>query len=186
MNKENLEFSKTFRNICAIFGHIICKKKHKIGGKWNFGVLDHRHKNLKWQTLKIIVSWNTGGLRDITGRHIKVEPIRNILEKANKKHGYGHAPSNDNFSGIAIIVNKISTILSHEVMIEGRLTHTKLQRLHNSKIYNIFCYYGYIGQKKIYENNIKHVDLDRNKMQNEKLENLYFLGDFNWILDKNS
>ena len=138
---------------------------------------------------KKIITWNTGGLKDITRRQKKVELIRNILEKANETlfiglqethwtedtdvpqlfknlknlywFRYGHAPANDNFSGIAIIVNKIFTIISHEVMIEGRLTHTKLQRLYNSEVYNIFCYYGYTGQKKTYENNIKHVDLAR-------------------------
>ena len=108
---------------------------------------------------KKIVSWNTGGLKDITRRQKKVELIRYILEKANETlfiglqethwteytdvpqlfknlknlywFRYDHAPANDNFSGIAIIVNKIFTILSHEVMIEGRLTHTKLQRLYD-------------------------------------------------------
>ena len=33
---------------------------------------------------KKIVSWNTGGLKDITRRQKKVELIRNILEKANE------------------------------------------------------------------------------------------------------
>ena len=33
---------------------------------------------------KKIVSWNTGGLKDVTRRHQKVEIVRNILEKANE------------------------------------------------------------------------------------------------------
>ena len=33
---------------------------------------------------KKIVSWNTGGLKDITRRQKKVELIRNTLEKANE------------------------------------------------------------------------------------------------------
>ena len=33
---------------------------------------------------KKIITWNTGGLKDITRRQKKVELIRNILEKANE------------------------------------------------------------------------------------------------------
>ena len=64
---------------------------------------------------------------------------------------YGHAQANDNFSGIAIIANKIFMTLSHKVMIEDRLTHTKLQRLHNSEIYNIFCYMFFFYEHNVYK-----------------------------------
>ena len=102
---------------------------------------------------KNIVSWNTGELKDVTRRQQKGEIVRNILEKANETlfialqethwtenadvpqllknlenlywFRYGHAPEDDSFSGIAIIVNKMVTILSHEVTIEGRLTNTR-------------------------------------------------------------
>ena len=54
-------------------------------------------------------------------------------------------------------------------MIEGRLTHTRSERLFNNETYNIFCYYGYTGHRKNYENNIKHINLARDKIQHEKL-----------------
>ena len=70
-------------------------------------------------------------------------------------------------------------------MIKGRLIHIKIQSKATSEITNIFSYYGYHHNKKYDNNQLEaNTNLVNQKINNEKPENIIYLGDFNYVAEK--
>ena len=97
------------------------------------------------------------------------------------------ADENDRSSGICMFINKTETLLEEQHIIIGRLSYVRLQNSANNEITNIFSYYGRSRNSRTeWANSFNEI---RDKVQNNGLENIMVMGDFNFVtsvLDRNS
>ena len=93
----------------------------------------------------------------------------------------------DRSSGICMFINKTETLLEEQHIIIGRLSYVRLQNSANNEITNIFSYYGRSRNSRTeWANSFNEI---RDKVQNNGLENIMVMGDFNFVtsvLDRNS
>ena len=83
------------------------------------------------------------------------------------------------------MINKTHSAPEFHEIIKGRLIHINIQSIATSEITNIFSYYGYHHNKKYDNNQLEaHINLVNQIIINEKLENILYLGDFNYVTEK--
>ena len=87
----------------------------------------------------------------------------------------------DSWSGISAIINKTHSVEEFNEIIKGRLLHIKVANKFSKEITNIFTYYGYQQSQKEDEKLILHINKVDRKINDEKLENIVYLSDFNYV-----
>ena len=90
---------------------------------------------------------------------------------------HSFAPIND--MGAGIFVNKTENIMIQEELLEGRLVYLRLKNNASEEIKNIFSFYGKSKNNPIEWAN--HINLIKNQITQNKLENVIILGDFNFV-----
>ena len=107
----------------------------------------------------------------------------------NFKHHYhvceSFASTSDTHAGIMVFINKKYQLLKEETLIEGRLLFTQVKN-NNNLIQNFFYYYG---PHKNMASREAHITIAQNYITTNSLEEIFFLGDFNYTtsnLDNNS
>ena len=161
------------------------------------------------------IQWNLRGIADKARRKAKIQKIENILEKVSRikilnlqethlisdadvppsfkkvKHIFhiihSFASMNDRGAGICIFVNKTENIMIQEELLEGRLIYLRLQNKASEETKNIFSFYGKSRNNSIEWAN--HINLIKSKITQNNLENVFILGDFNFVtmrIDRNS
>ena len=158
---------------------------------------------------------NIRGLADKVRRKPKIDKIESLLEKPNTlkilniqethitsivdeppsfkkfKHIFhiihSFAPLNDRGAGICIFVNKTENIMIQEELLQGRLLYLSVKNIATEEIRNIFSFYG--KSKNTPNEWANHINMIKNKIKQNKLEQVSIIGDFNFVtlrIDRNS
>jgi len=107
------------------------------------------------------------------------------------KHIFHIIPSfaspQDSGSGILIFVNKVEDIIIQKKLVKGRIVILKIRNIVTKEIKTIISLYGKsTNDKNIWSEQFRMI---RQFVIDNELENIYFLGDFNFVtstLDRNS
>ena len=153
------------------------------------------------------VSWNPGGFGSVSKavQNKKLSIIKNYLlhpEKLNMlclvethlfeknklpkylidfEHTYHichtFASATDTHAGITVFINKKYQLLHEEILMEGRLLYVQVKNISDTT-QNFFFYYG--PHSNLAERE-QHIDIAQNYINNNTLEEIFFLGDFNYV-----
>jgi hypothetical protein len=161
------------------------------------------------------IHWNVRGINDKLRRKGKVSKIISLIQKPQDtvlinlqethlqsnedippkffeyKHLYhiipSHATPTDIGSGILMFVNKREEIIFQEELVKGRILILKISNIATKEIKTIVSFYGKSTNDRMTWSN--QFSMIKNSITNNNLENIYFLGDFNFVtstLDRNS
>ena len=161
------------------------------------------------------IHWNVRGINDKLRRKGKVSKIISLIQKTQDtvlinlqethlqsnedippkffeyKHLYhiipSHATPTDIGSGILMFVNKREEIIFQEDLVKGRILILKISNIATKEIKTIVSFYGKSTNDRMTWSN--QFSMITNSITNNNLENIYFLGDFNFVtstLDRNS
>ena len=153
------------------------------------------------------VSWNPGGFGSVSKavQNKKLSIIKNYLlhpEKLNMlclvethlfeknklpkylidfEHTYHichtFASVTDTHAGITVFINKKYQLLHEEILMEGRLLYVQVKNISDTT-QNFFFYYG---PHSNLEERERHIDIAQNYINNNTLEEIFFLGEFNYV-----
>ena len=161
------------------------------------------------------IHWNVRGINDKLRRNAKVSKIISLIQRPQDtvlinlqethlqsnddippkffeyKHLYHIIPSFatpvDSGSGILIFVNKTEEIVFREELLQGRILILKLRNNTTKEIKTIISLYGKsTNDRMTWSEQFGRI---KDFITNNNLENIYFLGDFNFVtstLDRNS
>ena len=112
---------------------------------------------------------------------------KNLYSICTKIPSFSPASDEDPWAGIVTFVNKTEDILECSSLYPGRVLYTRTQNKSTLQIRNVFSFYGRANGDK--ETRTVLIDIIKSKISDDNLENIFILGDFNFVtstLDRNS